>query len=103
MEAKEIGKHKVLQQERQAHLNNWKISGKSKKEKCLNGIILLYFHGAVADYKEEQGWYVPNLPAPTVKGFSEVTLANQISRKSCRPYFLGEKQLKILHPVSPGF
>ncbi|MBK7968577.1 MAG: hypothetical protein IPK08_06375 [Bacteroidetes bacterium] len=44
MEAKEVKSTKrgISQQERQAHLNNWKISGKSKKEYCLEQGINYY-------------------------------------------------------------
>ncbi|MBK6640375.1 MAG: hypothetical protein IPG39_03655 [Bacteroidetes bacterium] len=72
MEAKEVKSTKrgISQQERQAHLNNWKISGKSKKEYCLEqGINYYTFMSWLTPKKKNK--VVRSKPAPTVKGFQK--------------------------------
>ncbi len=104
MEAKEVKSTKrgISQQERQAHLNNWKISGKSKKEYCLEqGINYYTFMSWLTPKKKNK--VVRSKPAPTVKGFSEVTLPIKSAGSPFARISYGKTAVEILHPVSPDF
>ncbi len=63
MEAKEVKSTKrgISQQERQAHLNNWKISGKSKKEYCLEQALYYTFMSWLT-LKRRTRWFVQTRP-----------------------------------------
>ena len=87
--------------ERQAIVQRWKESGKSKKDFCSeNGI----------NYFTLMSWLTPSKnkakqlkPPPTAEGFSEIKLLQKISPNLFARISMGKSSVDLYQPVSPDF